>query len=141
MYVFDFIPGDIESPVINPQGEIETNEDGTIKMGKLPTPYQGKIVVRAPTQVERLQYSKDLSLSRSNDGEINEQDSRFDQSIKMVEIAKKHVVSVDLTKENGSVKVSSVEELEIDSDATVIFSSIATQVIKGVKLGNGVRKQ
>lgn len=142
MYVFDIVPDKIKVPVLSPSGEIENNKDGSIKMIEKESSYTGKVVVRAPKHQERLRYSKEIHVTKEqgNKFDIDPSDG-LEKTIRMIDIAKKHIVEVELKRKDNGFEIKDVETLEVDGDSAFIFSQVAIEVIKGVTLGNGLRRQ
>ena len=141
MYVFDFVPAADDAPEYSPEGEIVTEQDGSVKMVSTESPYEGKLVVKAPSQMERLQYSKEVTLSVSQDGVLSHKTDQLEMTMKMFEIAKKHILEVDLKRRDNGFEIKDLEAFEHDADSSMVMTQIASRVLKGVRLGNDVRKR
>ncbi len=138
MHVFDFIPGEVNVPMESPDGELLLEEDGQPQMESKKV-YEGKITIRIPTQIERLEYSQDVNLEL-RDGELVAA-SGTTQLIKLMKIASNHIVDIKLKRIDTDYEINDVETLNYDKDATALLGKIAQKVIRGVALGNGSRSQ
>jgi len=138
MLVFDYVPGVFNTVDYSPEGELLTDENGDLKIVNKKV-YDGKVVLRVPMQKERLQYSLDVSLN-IKDGVV-EESKPLEQTLKMHEIALKHIVSMELKRLDNGYEIKDAETLQYDKDCGLILSDIASKVVRGVALGNGSRSQ
>lgn len=102
--------------------------------------FEGKVTYSIPEYQERLQLLKDMYLK--NDGETIEkaesdkQADVYDYSLKLVDIAKKYVLDVELKCKAEDIEIKSVEHLLCFEEGAALAGEFARTVLNGIKLGN-----
>lgn len=97
---------------------------------------QGTVKVRLPKYTERLQYLRDCQFKINGDGDIEIDSGMIDSTIKMIQIAEKHVESVDLALESGK-EIKSFEEMEYFPECEPVLQELGNLMLSGVQVGNG----
>ena len=97
--------------------------------------FSGVVTITAPKYMQRMQYLKDCSFEVGPDGNITINSGNIDSIMKMWEIAKKHIVKIDITKTEVELKYSTPDELEYDGDCDELINEICNLIMTGVKMG------
>lgn len=98
--------------------------------------FEGSIKLEMPSYPQRLKYFKECNfdLGKTDNGyEAKMGSQNIDALIKMLDIAKKHVKSVDLIREDTSY--ASFDEMLDDSSCDELCQEIAGVVINGIRVG------
>jgi len=96
---------------------------------------QGTIEIRLPKYTERLKYLRDCQFEINEAGEVEVSNGMLDSTIKMIEIAEKHVEKVDLVNEM-SQEIKSFEQMEYHPECELILQELGQIMLNGVQLGN-----
>jgi hypothetical protein len=110
-------------------------QDKTIDGTVIPTPFKGSVKIKVPKYTDRLRLMKECNFKVRADGQIDPNTDMIDQAIKMVEVAKKHVLEVDLVRDEDKERFTDFESLEYDSDGSEVINEIANFVMSGGRLG------
>ena len=106
---------------------------------RLPHVFTGSIRIKMPDYLERAALLKQLSFENTSEGTV-EVMGRADKAEKMaaktIEIARNHVVSVQVTHSCGDV-FTSLEDLEYFAPGMALISELSSILIGGLKLGEG----
>ena len=98
---------------------------------KVPPLFAGRVKIRAPKYVEKLEYYKQYSALEASSG---------DKTKYLIELAKSHIVEVKLIRIEDQLEVTDVESMEYDSDLSLIMTQIAGSVLEGKRLGKDLTK-
>jgi hypothetical protein len=95
--------------------------------------FTGKVKVKALKYADRLDLIADGNLDAplSNDKSIE-----FKRIKQLIDIATRHVTSVDLVRTSDESKVTSVEDLEYDNVGGNLLAEIGAFVLHGGQTGN-----
>lgn len=97
--------------------------------------FEGKVVVTLPLFAQKLKYIKECNFKTNKKGEVEVGLEQLDSLIKMIEIAEKHIKSVEM--KCGDIVAKSWEDLNSNPEFEPIIPEIATLVINGGQMGNG----
>jgi hypothetical protein len=102
--------------------------------------FDGSIILKAPSYVERIKYFKDLNLL---DKQVLDADTmvKGDRLVNMIEIAKKHIINVDLKRKDDGIEFKSVNDLEYDTDGGDILVQVCSYLLEGARLGKNLVKK
>ncbi len=99
--------------------------------------FQGSVTLSIPTFEQRWSYIEDSNLEMNEEGNIDTKKiaKNIGSLLKLVAAAKKHIVTVDLTKVSTGVKYQSVEDLETDADCDPVLFELGALMINGFRPG------
>lgn len=107
--------------------------------------FEGKVTYSIPEYQERIVLLKEMYLK--NDGETVEKaeegktgETVYDYSLKLVEVAKKYVLDVDLKCKIEDAEIKSIEHLLCYEEGAALVGDFARTVLNGIKLGNDSNK-
>ena len=96
--------------------------------------FQGKIILNALKYAERMNLIKDVNFKvKENSVELNT--DQIDSIVKIIEVAEKHVVSVDLIRLSDQVEFKCFDDLSYDKDGSLLINELGNVILSGVKLG------
>jgi len=98
-------------------------------------PYTGTVEIEVPNYKGRLLLIKDMKIKYGADGKIDMSSDPIDQAIKMVELAEKHTVKLELKHRSGQVIVD-MDGLQYSRDGSAMMNEIAATVLGGATVGN-----
>ncbi len=97
--------------------------------------FSGEVVIQLPRYAERMMLLKSINFKASGDGKVDFAGDQIDSLVRMIGIAEKHVLSVNVTRVEDGYEFKSIEDLEYDKDGSELINEIANVVISGVKMG------
>lgn len=98
--------------------------------------FTGYVEIRMPKYKERLGLIKGLDLKTDSKGEVELGSDTMDKAIKFAEIAESHVESVKLQHPKVDSEITSLDDLDMYEEGTMILQKITGVILNGVKLGN-----
>lgn len=124
-------PLDVPEEEKNDKGETIYKEDGVtpkIKVVKKDSPFKGIVIFKIPKYTERLEYIKECKIGKDEDPDAK----------RMVEIAIERITKVELTRIDDGMEFKTIEDLQYDKDGGSVLSSIANDIMGGVRLGENL---
>jgi hypothetical protein len=110
-----------------------------IASGEVPPLFSGKIKIRAPKYVEKLEYTK--IMSKFKDVKFSELTKDSIENIKeFLDIAKKHIVEVDLKRNEDGFEIKDIESMEYDQDLAIVLLNVASSLVEERQLGKSLMK-
>jgi len=106
----------------------QVDENGNV----IPAQFKGRVKIKAITQLEKLDYLKQITKLDENDN--------VEKAKIMLEIAKKYTLEVDLVRIEDNYKITSIDEMQYDNDLAVILMQIANAALEGGRLGKNLQK-
>lgn len=103
-----------------------------------PHPFKGSVKLRIPSYLERLDTVKSLSFEAGSDGKAEEKDRKkfaLDMAGKTVDLAKTHIVSMEVTHVKTKKKFASPVELEYYKAGVELLQEIGGVILGGLSLG------
>ena len=97
--------------------------------------WEGSIEIDFPKYTQRLKYIQECQFKLNSDGEINISLDSVDSIIKMIEISRKHVKSVDVLHKKTGSKFAKFEDLEDFQDCQELSNVVAGKILGGLQLG------
>jgi len=101
---------------------------------EVPALFKGEVTLKVPTFDERYELIDLMGVSVSTSGEVGMSSPDLSSIRKLVKNTRKYILKVELEKADG-VKLSSVEDLECDSECDALLIELAMTITKGFKLG------
>lgn len=96
--------------------------------------YEGFVVLRPPTVLERLKYVNDCGFQADEKtGEFGAQKDQLEKVLKMIEFAKPHFVKVEMKKKSDGYEYKSYEDLDSDPDCTNLIVELSAKVLAGFR--------
>ena len=93
------------------------------------SPFEGIVILKVPKYTERLKYMRECG--------IGKKDSEIDQ-LKLIKIGIDHITKVELIRKEDKHVFKSVDDLEYDKDGADVLSSIANDIVSGIRLGENL---
>lgn len=99
--------------------------------------FQGSVELSIPTFEQRWGYIEDANLEMNEEGAIDTKKltKNIGSLIKLVNAAKKHIVSVDITKVEEGIKYVTADELTLDADCDGILFELGALMMNGFRPG------
>ena len=110
-------------------------KDKTIADGNvIPAKFDGAVLVKVPSHVERIQFLKSIHTKIDEKGEM-ESDKASENAINLMSFAIKQIEKVELIRKEDKLVVNDCKWLEYDIDGATILKEIGYCLFEGVKLG------
>lgn len=108
-----------------------TGADGEEIKAKL----SGKVEVEIPRYVQRLKYLKDAKFKINAEGGVDGSVDNLDLMIKAIELAEKHIKTVDLTVVETNEKITEFEVMADSPFCDDALTEIGFLILNGPELG------
>ena len=96
--------------------------------------FEGEVTISLPKYKERLQMLKEVNFKYVN-GQVESGLDQIDSMVKVVEIAEKHIVSVNLTRIEDQAQFLSIDDLQYDKDGADLINEIGNVILSGMPVG------
>ncbi len=106
-------------------------EDGE----KIEPKLAGTVQVEIPKYVQRLKYLREAKFKVNSEGQVDNSVNNLDLMIKAVELAEKHIKTVDLTVKDTGEKITSAELMGESAYCDEALVEIGFMVLNGPPLG------
>ena len=111
-----------------------------INGGQVESAFEGEILLQAPKYVERIAYFKELALLSGKVLDAANTEENAERVSKMIDIARKHIVKVNLKRKDDGIVFSSIDDLEFDSDGGDILIQVCAYLLEGARLGKNLAR-
>jgi hypothetical protein len=103
--------------------------------------FSGEVVIEVLKYRDRMRYGQDISFKFDEKGEVIVDNGTYESMGKMIEIAEKHIISVDLVHVKSGVSAKSFEDLEYDPIFDELLPQLATVVFNAGRVGKPSKKK
>lgn len=97
---------------------------------------EGEVIVDLPKYVQRLRYLKEAKFKINSDGSVGQDVDNLEMSIKAVELAEKHIESVNLKVIESGEELTTVDDLQYSPYGADVLTEIGFLVLNGPSVGN-----
>jgi hypothetical protein len=95
--------------------------------------FTGTASVEVKSYQERCLMLKDLGISATG-GEVTLDSNVYDNAVKINQLAREHVKSIDLIHADSETEIDSLDKLEIYQEGIEVLNSLSGYILNGVTL-------
>lgn len=131
---YNLKPGKVLVAKRDQDGQI-VMKDGKPVTVEAESPFEGWVTIKLLPPEEKTALVQKMQFKINDKGEVEKKYDDTEQLQKMYEIARQHIVKVEITRKEDGFKFDSVEMLGYDEDGCKLLQQAAGAIMRGVKLG------